>query len=71
MRSFWFHYNKPESRKTGKTQITIHYMDACHIVDNLECSVPIKGRLRKSQPFWVIAGKANSITMKDGVAHIN
>lgn len=71
MKAFWFHYNKPESRKCGKTQITIHYLGSCHIVDNLECSVPIKGRLRKAQPFWVIAGKANSIIMKNGVAYIN
>jgi len=70
-RSFWFHYNKPESRKVGKPQITVHYMGACHIVDNLKCNVPIAGKLRKTQPFWVIAGKTSSIEFEDGLATIN
>lgn len=69
-RSFWFHYNKPESRKVGKPQITVHFNNACHIVDNISCEVPLTGRIRKTQPHWVMAGKSSSITIKDGIATI-
>lgn len=70
-KAFWFHYNKPESRKVGKPQITVHYNSACHVVDNISCEVPLKGRLRKTQPFWVMAGKANLIQIENGIAIIN
>jgi hypothetical protein len=70
-RAFWFHYNKPESSKVGKPQITVHYMNACHIVDNVVINCMTAGRLRKTQPRWVVAGKAKEIIFKDGVAIIN
>lgn len=69
-RAFWFHYNKPASRKEGKPQITIHYKSACHIVDNVVCLVHTQGRIRNKQPHWVMAGKCNFIRFKDGVAYI-
>ena len=68
---FWFHYNKPESNKMGKPQINIHYNKSCIFVDNLIINVPTAGRLRKTQPRWVVAGKAKEIIFKDGVATIN
>lgn len=70
-RSFWFHYNKPESRKVGRPQITIHYMGSCHIVENLKCNVSVTGRVRKTQPFWVICGKTSTIDIVDGIATIS
>ena len=70
-RSFWFHYNKPASNKAGKPQITVHYMNVCHIVDNVTCNVPTAGRIRKEQPRWVIAGKTKEIIFEDGIAIIN
>ena len=69
-RAFWFHYNKPASQQKKKPQITIHYKGACHIVDNLECDVPTKGRLRNQQPRWVVAGKCENIEFVDGIAKI-
>ena len=70
MRSFFFHYNKPASRKAGKNKATIHFNGQCMIVDDLKCSVPIFSRSRKSQPRWVIAGKANNIEIVDGIGVI-
>lgn len=55
--SFFFHYNKPASRSAGKNILTIHYRGVCHLVEQIECSVPIKTRNRKSQPRCVLAGK--------------
>lgn len=70
MRSFWYHYNKPATQKAGKPQITLHYQGACHIIDNIICNVKTMGRIRKSQPRWVIAGKAKEVTFKNKVAEI-
>ena len=63
MKSFFFHYNKPASRKAGKPQITVHAGGQCLVVDNVICNVPVAGRLRKEQPRFVMAGKAASIVI--------
>ena len=34
-KSFYFHYNKPLSKKKNKPQITVHFNKTCHTVDNL------------------------------------
>lgn len=69
-RAFWFHYNKPASRSQGKPQITIHYKGVCHIVDNLVYDGKIEGRIRKTQPHWVISGKTSGIEIKNNIAYI-
>jgi hypothetical protein len=56
-KAFWFHYNKPASQRVGKPQITIHINNQCHIVDNIIVDVPTRGRIRKQQPYFVMAGK--------------
>lgn len=70
-RSFFFHYNKPASRQRGKPVISIHYKDRCLLVDNIVCSVETKGRINKRQPFFVIAGKASDISIKDNIAYVS
>lgn len=69
-RAFWFHYNKPMSRKVGRPQLTIHWQGACHVVDSIECCVSTKSRVRKSQPHVVIAGRATGISFNNGHALI-
>lgn len=71
MRSFFFHYNKPATQRAGKPQVSVHYKDTCHIVDNVICNVSCEGRLRKTQPRFVMRGKANKITFKQNIAYIN
>jgi len=56
--SFFYHYNKPASKAAGRPQLSIHYRKQCHIVDSIECFVPTKSKIRKSQPHVVITGKA-------------
>lgn len=67
---FWFHYNKPASRRAGKPVISLHFQRKCHLVGNVECRVPLAGRIRKTQPAFVMAGLAKSIRIEDGVAII-
>jgi hypothetical protein len=69
---FWFHYNKPATAKAGKPQITVHYRNKCHIVDNLVCNVPTRGHLKKDQPRFVIKGAVpeSKFVIKEGVAYL-
>ena len=70
MKVFWFHYNKPASKKMGKPQITIHYNNQCIIVDNLICKVETFGHIKKSQPYFVIKGKCKEIKIDNKIATI-
>ena len=65
---FWFHYNKPESRKTGKPVMTVHYRDRCIMTNSIECNVATETHHRKRQPHIVIRGWAGSVGfMSDGL----
>jgi len=68
--SFFFHYNKPAALKAGRVQVSIHFKNACHIVDNVDCRVPTMGRIKKTQPRFVMSGKASKVTFADGIAVI-
>lgn len=70
-RVFFFHYNKPLSKKANKPQISIHYKKQCIIVDNLVCNVKTYGTLQKTQPHFVVKGKCQSITINDRIAYID
>jgi hypothetical protein len=68
-KAFWFHYNKPMSARRGQPILTIHYGGVCHFVTEIDCKVPVKTRIRKSQPRCVMAGKGN-LEIVDGRAVI-
>lgn len=67
---FWFHYNKPESVRTGTPKVTIHHKKSCHIVDNVVIETNIKGSLRKEQPRFVMKGKCRSFEIINNIAYI-
>jgi len=69
--AFFFHFNKPATMRAGKVVISLHYKDTCHLVNNVVCNVPVSGRVRKSQPRFVMAGKSAQIDMVGGIATIN
>ena len=58
---FFFHYNKPESRKQGRNVLTVHWKNACIPVNHLKINVPIESHTQKSQPHCVMRGFANSV----------
>lgn len=60
-RAFWFHYNKPASRAAGRPKITLHWRGRCYLVDNITCMTKCHGRIRKTQPRWVIGGRCYGI----------
>lgn len=69
-RSFYFHFNKPASRQAGKPQISIHYQNTCHIVDNVVCKVKTEGKINKRQPLFVMRGKCSKFQIQKGVGII-
>lgn len=69
-RVFFFHYNKPTSQRVGKAQISVHYKNTCHIVDNVICNVPTYGHISKRQPRFVMKGKAQKLVIENNIAKI-
>jgi hypothetical protein len=65
MSAFWFHYNKPASRKMGVPILTLHYQGACHFVRGIDCRVPVQTRERKRQPHLVMTGSGNVTISSD------
>jgi len=70
MKSFWFHYNKPASRKAKRNILTVHWQGQCILVHGIRCLKPIQSKDRKTQPFCVMAGKANNVLIEDNIAVI-
>jgi len=68
--SFYFHYNKPASVKARSNRLSIHHRGICHVVEEIDCRVPIKTRRRKTQPHCVMTGKATTLTISNGTAII-
>lgn len=69
MAAFWFHFNKPETRKRGVPVMTVHYKGQCLMVESIDCAVPVKTRARRQQPVIVVAGDGEA-TVTNGVAVI-
>jgi hypothetical protein len=61
---FWYHYNKPESKRQGRNVLTLHWRDKCHLIHSLECHAPTESHDRKAQPRCVIRGWSRGITIE-------
>jgi hypothetical protein len=57
MSKFFFHYNKPASKRAGHPVMTVHHFGRCLLVRAIVCKVPVTTRERKSQPHVVMAGQ--------------
>lgn len=60
---FFFHYNKPASQRSGTSKMSIHWNNACYIVDHVICNVPCYTHHRKVQPRCVMKGKCINVTV--------
>lgn len=67
---FWFHYNKPQTQRTGKVKISLHFDKKCHIVDSLKILVPTVSKIKKTQPLFVMSGYSNNIKITNNNATI-
>lgn len=64
MRRFFFHYNKPASKKAGSPKLTVHYKGECQLVDHVNCYCNVETKHNKRQPYCVIQGKCGEIVIK-------
>ena len=65
---FWFHYNKPESKKQDCNILTVHWNNMCVLVHSIQCSVATESHDQKSQPHCIIRGWCDDVSFvnKDG-----
>ena len=63
-RAYFLHYNKPATTHAGAPRISVHVAGVCHIVTNVVCDTPTSGRIRNTQPRWVLTGKARSFDLQ-------
>lgn len=70
LKTFYFHFNKPQTQISNKTIWSLHFDNKCHYVEQIISKVPSKTRSRKYQPKAIVSGSYNNITIKDGVATI-
>lgn len=70
MRRFFYHYNKPASISQGCTMWTVHYKGICHIVTDIDCTVPTQTKSNVRQPRAVVVGKCEDVIVKNGKATI-
>lgn len=69
---FWYHYNKANSKRANKPQLTVHYRGVCYAVDNLIINVNTFGHIRKGeQPNFVVKGTCKSFEIINNIAYIN
>ncbi len=66
LKTFYYHYNKPASRKAGRAVLTLHYNKTCHLINGLSCYVSTYTEERKKQPRLVIKGHAHDIDFNFG-----
>jgi hypothetical protein len=61
---FWFHYNKPMSRKMDMAVWTVHWKDKCYQVLNIQCNTDSETHDRNSQPHAIMRGKAHLLELR-------
>jgi len=63
-RRFFYHWFKQ------KQAWSVHFANACHVVNDIHCFVPCETKRRKTQPKAVMQGWAHEVKIKNGVAQI-
>lgn len=58
MTRFFYHYYK------AKKRMSIHWKGTCYVVDNIRCHVPCETHWNKRQPYLVMRGWADNVTIK-------
>lgn len=54
---FFYHYYK------AKGKMSVHFRDACYVVNDIICEVPCETKWNKTQPNLVMRGFANRLVI--------
>jgi hypothetical protein len=61
---FFYHLNKPETKKLGKVVWSIHYRNQCILANHLDIRVPTESREQTTrQPYAKMVGNAAAVTV--------
>lgn len=69
----WFHYNKPASQQAKQPQISVHFRNKCHILDDIKIkNVESIGKVNKRQPHYVrrMRVEEDKFFIHEGVAYV-
>jgi hypothetical protein len=62
MRRFFIHYNKQASRKAGRNVLTLHWKNACHMINHFASEgINLESHENKRQPRCVFRGFAKHV----------
>jgi hypothetical protein len=64
-RRFFFHLNKPETKRLGRAVWSLHYLGVCYQAEKIICNVPCESKSNKRQPLAVMRGFSDSVIVKD------
>lgn len=67
---FFYHFNKPMTKKSGYVHWSIHFRNKCYIVRSIECNVNTQTKENKTQPLGVVIGFASNILVNKDKATI-
>jgi hypothetical protein len=62
---FWFHFNKPASKREGRNVLTLHWRGTCHRVHSIRCKTPTETHDRPTQPTCIVRGWAEDVTISE------
>lgn len=60
---YFYHYNKPLSKRLGKTMWSVHFRGKCSMVENIACFTQAFSKTNKTQPFAVMQGFAKKVVV--------
>lgn len=67
---FFYHYNKPLSKQLGRVMWSVHFRGTCHMVEAISCLVPAESKVNKRQPYAVMQGFAEAVSVHSKTAVI-
>ena len=68
--SFFYHFNKPATQRSGVVTMSVHVNKTCHLVQGIVCEVPASSKISARQPRFVMRGKCSTFEVIDGIMYI-
>lgn len=61
---FFYHYRRCDKK------MSVHFRGACYPCEHVKCAVPCETKRNKRQPFLVLQGYAEGVSIVNGTAYI-
>lgn len=60
---FYYHLNKPETKRVGHPIWTLHWRGKCHMLDYIISFVPTETKANRRQPWAVVRGHSTGVCL--------